>query len=295
MPEALWRYCITGWNGMPAGYIELGYVGDTLIEKRTYNIIRFTDARLDNSKQSYNSMAIFTRFSNDSVFRFVNNQDYLFFTLNVSIGDSYSTFRTAGSSTIWSDSACSSYMPLKIVDSNTVNYGGLNLQQYVLNDTLFPYLYVGSFNDSINYTLVERIGVINMYHFINTIEPPSSCEIPTDYYTVTLGRYSDDSFSHIFELCEGVGIKKSYDDQSITNIYPNPAKSYVKVSFPLHPTCSKEINVYNTNSTKVFSVTTVESTFTINTEEFTSGIYFLQCVIHENNTDKRSYQKFTII
>ncbi len=40
MQGATWRYCITNWVELPAGYNELRVVGDTIIEGNTYSIIQ---------------------------------------------------------------------------------------------------------------------------------------------------------------------------------------------------------------------------------------------------------------
>ena len=208
----------------------------------------------------------------------------------------YTTFRTAGSTTVWSDSACTSNLPLMVLDTSTVNYGGMNLKQYSLIDTAFTHIYTGSNIDTIKYLLVERIGVVNMYHFINTLEPPSSCYIPTDYYTVTLGRYSDDSFSHVFEVCGGVGVNNQSDNQNSLFVHPNPATSHITISNLAYSAYKKEIQIYNMNSQKVKSFSTQEAIVNIDIRDLPEGLYL---VLIRINTDEGNgvllHQKFYIM
>lgn len=242
MTGAEWRYCITNDLGMPAGYIDFAYTRDTMIEGTTYNVIQAVGGSDNNFHPVYaEAMALHTRFSNDSVYRYVLDAEYLYFTFNSQPGDSHLTFRSPGASNDWNTTACSSDLVLETLEISIQNYGGQSLQQWIIEDTLIHHLYDWGLSDAVTYTLVERIGVIDAYPFIFTQEPPASpgspCNLPTCSFTVTLGKYSDFEFSHEFGECLGTGIDNNDMFKPSINLYiqavPNPASTWVSFAFTL--------------------------------------------------------------
>ncbi len=232
MPGATWEYCITGWNGMPAGHLVLGLKGDTIINNKAYSIIgNISEPGWNGNKSISTLMTFYTRYSNDSVYRFVNNRVYLYFNFNNNAGDIYSTFRSAGHYYNWSDSACSSILPVKTIQTDTMLINGIQLKRSILRDTLFKILYNIPDEDEVEYTLVERIGIINGLPLINSREPAGSgdgCSLPSDYVSYTLGSYSDDAFFAIqFLTCEGVGVNDMFTEDRIVKAYPNPTNDFV--------------------------------------------------------------------
>jgi hypothetical protein len=232
---AQWTYCITGWNGQPAGEETMQMTGDTLIEGKTYKVMIFVNSgessheyKVENNND-INERMLFTRFENDTVYRFVNNQEYLFFTFNLNLGDVFTTFRTAGWNNHWQDSACTSILPLKVIEKDEINLNGQIFSRIVLQDTLISYLYDIQLDEPVTYTLIERIGVINAYPFINTIEHPNSCNLPTDFVLGSIGRYSDFEFEYEFKECQSVGIEQPVQMENSIKIYPNPSSGLVYV------------------------------------------------------------------
>lgn len=237
MPEAEWRYCITNDLGMPAGYIDFAYTMDTIIEGTTYNVIQPVGGSDNNYHPVYaESMALYTRYSNDSVYRYVLGNEYLYFTFNSQPGDSHLTFRSPGADNNWNTTACSSDLILETLETSFQNYGGQDLQQWIIEDTLIYYLYEWGLSDYVTYTLVERIGVINTYPFIFTREtsapPGSPCNMLTCFFTVTLGSYADSYFSHEFGECLGVGIDERYNRYNTIYLFPNPVYDLLHISMP---------------------------------------------------------------
>jgi|GEM_PF-870115 len=235
MPGATWEYCITGWGGMPAGHLMLGINGDTLINNRTYTII----SRLDDSvtaKEDSPLFTLYTRFSNDTVYRYVNNREYLYFNFNSNTGDVYTTFRSAGFSNNWSDSACTSVLPIKTMQVDTMMVNEMPLRRTILRDTLFKIIYSLPDDDEVEYTLLERIGIIDGLPLINSKEMKGysggGCSLPSDYATFTLGSYSDDGYSVQFSTCLGVGIDELEERMSNIKVYPNPASAFVAFEIP---------------------------------------------------------------
>ncbi len=232
MPGATWEYCITGWNGMPAGHLILGLKGDTIINNRAYRIIgTISESGWNGNRSTSALMTIYTRFSNDSVYRFVNNREYLYFNFNSSDGNVFSTFRSAGHYYNWNDSACTSILPLKTIGTDMLSLNGMQLRRSILRDTLFKTIYNVPDEDEVEYTLVERIGILNGLPLINSREPAGfgyGCSLPSDYASYTLGSYSDDEFFAVqFLNCEGVGIKDISNVYRVVKAYPNPATDYI--------------------------------------------------------------------
>jgi len=275
-PGAKWTYCLTGWNGMPAGEEMFGVTGDTIISGKLYSIIQPISLTKKNLVVNNDSVrTLYTRFVNDTVYRFVNNEEYLFFTFNLSVGDVFSTFRTAGWNSNWEDSACSSVLPLKVIEESEVELDGLILKKFILEDTLFPYLYEQSNPDPVNYILIERIGVINSYPLINTMELPGGCSFPTDWGLANLGKYSDDSFENLFEECEGVGINDILNPKNDIEIFPNPANQYVNVVQKSVPPIRFTISLL-TEFGKLFFITEMDGkSSTIDLTGYQSGYYIL--------------------
>ncbi|HZK07990.1 MAG TPA: hypothetical protein VFC92_07295 [Bacteroidales bacterium] len=250
---ATWTYCVTGWDGMPAGEEIFGVTGDTLISGNLYSIISSND-KGSKASDEWGNRALFTRSENDTVYRYVNNQEYLFFTFNLSLGDVFTTFRTAGWNNHWEDSACSSILPLKVIDESIIEIEGEYLKKFILRDTLFEHLYVPGYPEYIEYTLIERIGIINNYPLINTMEPSpdgsgNGCGLPTDWIHVNVGHYSDNNFDHLFEKCEGVGINGNLSKAHGLSIFvkPNPAKEWAAFDYTL-PVDATEATIVISNS-----------------------------------------------
>lgn len=276
MLGAKWTYCLTGWNGMPAGEETFEITGDTLIAGNLYNIISPVDVGIDNyMKNETESRRLFTRYVNDTIYRFVNNQEYLFFTFNLSIDDVFSTYRTAGWNYNWEDSACSSILPLRVIEENVVELNGQVLKKFVLEDTLFEHLYDPNYPDPVTYTLIERIGVINTYHFINTIEPPENCSLPSDWGLAELGYYTDIDFGYLFEECQGVGVYSNKKHNSEISIFPNPTKSFIEVVQTRNALGKYKISLLN-NLGQVIHATEMKSEkHRIDLSNYQNGYYFL--------------------
>jgi hypothetical protein len=217
-PDAKWTYCL--FNSVPAGELIVEVVGDTVIENRTYTIVGQTQTNKI-SDDVDPLRVLYTRYENDTVYRYVNNQEYLYFAFNLNVGDVFTTFRSSG--WMWNDSSCSSVLPLKVIEINEVELNGEIFNSYIIEDTLFQYLFDDSVYPELVYNLIDRIGVINTLPFINVGEDSGwPCMILTDYGEVELGHYSDNNFQYLFKECEGVGVDLLGRKQSEFYVYPNP-------------------------------------------------------------------------
>ncbi|MBN4071034.1 hypothetical protein JYT72_00860 [Crocinitomix catalasitica] len=120
-PNAEWTYC-TGDPELPIVYlldvVKLYYTRDTLISGTTYNVV---EPEI-NTVSNYNKY--FTRYSNDTIYRWINDTEYLYFHFNLSVGEVITTFRSIAGT---SDTSCSSLLPLEVIDSGTVSISGEDL------------------------------------------------------------------------------------------------------------------------------------------------------------------------
>ena len=230
MPGAKWTYCITS-GPSPAGYMHVSYVGDTIVNNKTYNVIRQIADSINPVPMA--SRILITRYSNDSVYRYVNQREYPYFSFNATAGSTYTSFRSAGFAEQWNDSACSSALPIKVVTAGTQTIHGLNLKKQTLHDTLFNTLYSPAVNWFPDYILVERIGVINGLPLINSSVPKGypgdGCFLPSDYAYYTLGAYSDNAFSVVFSKCQGVGIAEKSAHDNCIKLFPNPFTDHLVI------------------------------------------------------------------
>lgn len=281
MPGSVWRYCLTDWSGQPSGYLELGVVGDTILSGKSYKIITYIGQAKEPDEGSEHPMTLYTRYNNDTVYRFVNNREYLYFTYNLNVGDVFTTYRTAGFYN-WNDSACSSVLPLKVIEKETVVYEGQILRKYVLQDTLFHYLYEGTYPEVVEYTLVERIGVLNSYPLINSMEPEGEaggeCTLPSDWGSEVLGKYSDNSFEHLFSECEGVGISTVGLGNNTITISPNPTSNFIEVIQPNDIAQLLEIRIFDLAGNLLLNNQINTIRCKIDLSNFKPGSYILTCV-----------------
>ena len=225
MPGAHWEYC-RGGVGLDFRIFE--YTRDTLINSVNYQVIERINASV-----SPDPGAVYTRYSNDTVYRYVNNQDYPLFIFNAQVGDLYTTFRTDYN--VFADSSCRSILPVSIFHADTLTYGSLVLKGWDLSDTLFDDIYTG-YSPGSTWKLVERIGLINDFPFtLNIWSPISGCNFPTDVGGgFVLQFYSDSSYSYFTQYgsyCD-VGVQETTAQETI-KLFPNPANDILNLNYDL--------------------------------------------------------------
>ena len=286
-PGAKWTYCVIGWNNRPAGEEKWALSGDTLLNGKTWSMIKQERQKDSLAVSIYsNEDVLISRFSNDSIYRFMNNKEYLLFTYNLNVGDVLTTFRAAA----WyggQDSTCSSQLPLKVIEKSEVMLGSSVLQKFVLEDTLFRHLYPNYNGDDIRYVFIERIGVVNNYQFMNTLEQSGRCDlyIETSYYGI--GKYSDDNFEHIYGECPGVGLQKHESARQFLRIYPNPANNWVSFAYTLEgeqPQAVLEFRDATGKTVHQVQLSQPKGEYLWDTRELQSGTYYYS--LKTANTNK---------
>lgn len=278
MPGAQWEYCSGGaWNS----YLNYAYTKDTIINNSNYQVIEHT-----NATSSFNQGAIYTRYSNDTVYRYVHSKEYPFLIFNAAIADVYTTFRT--NLEAFADSTCSSILPIKVLQLDTVTYGTLALRHWVLEDTLFNYIYTGAYPAS-KWNIAERMGFMNNFPFTPTTITGNSCNIATDmenggYY---LHSYSDSLYNYVAPWNCSTGIGKSDQlKENKFNLYPNPANGVLNIS--ILELSQSEIIIYDIWGQEVFHCILFKEITTLAIEKLSIGFYFLKCIT-PNYTSTKSF------
>ncbi len=208
---------------------------------------------------------LLTRCHNDTVFRYVNNKEYPYFKFDMEIGDVFTTFRSAGWMNSWNDSTCSSVLPLRVIEKETLNINDVELNRYLLADTLFSYLY--GVDDTPVYELVDRIGVINAYPFINNAEG-TDCFISTDFLSVEVFKYEDKTHTFLFSECD-ITVVSEHPLEGSIEVFPNPVSETVHIE----GVEADEVMVYNALGQMVKMV---RGTNEIDLSGLVEGVYMLR-------------------
>lgn len=266
IPGAHWEYCRGGFG---ANFRIFEYTKDTIINSKSYQVID-----LVNSTSIPYLGAVYTRYSNDTVYRYVQSKDYPFLIFNGQIGDIYTTFRTRLES--FADSACNSILPLQVLDLDTVNYASLSLERWKLKDTLFDDIYTGVAYPPCEWFIAERIGFLNDFPFTpDKSIYGNNCNLGTDaeeHYV--LSYYSDSSYVYDTGWNCSVGLSETSIEDLIL-VYPNPANDqlYVDVSHSKSPT---QLTFQNILGQELFKSSCNNEVISIKTDGFPPGSYILK-------------------
>lgn len=276
MPGAEWTYCL---------YTELGECyakevwrvsGDSLIGNKTYNVIQPVDSL--GYPVANSGKMLLTRYENDTVYRFVGGKEYLYFSFNLNEGDVFTTFRSAG----WgangvpnygNDSTCTAQKPLRVVRKTETQLGGLALNEYLVEDTLFEALYQIEGQHKY-WNIADRIGPIDTYPLIDIKENgfyDGGSEVECHYLVCSpiayLSAYRDDGFEQVWYVCHPTALNENVGNNRIT-LYPNPASNLVRIE----GVDAVEVQVYNALGQLVMSE---QGTNEIGVVDLPKGIYLL--------------------
>jgi hypothetical protein len=229
---------------------------------------------------SFNTGSVYTRQSNDTVYRYVQSEDYVFLVFNAQLNDVYTTFRTDFD--LFSESTCTTLLPVKVLDLDTLSFGTLNLERWLLKDTLFDDIYIG-YGPASTWQVVERIGFLNDFPFtLNWNFSGNFCSLASDMgpgYHLTY--YSDSSYSYLTpSVCMGNSIYKSDDDLTF-KISPNPASAFVNVHYNLPSgTKSAEISLFDYTGKRIYNsqLEQGQGEKTISLADVKQGFYFLSVI-----------------
>jgi len=214
---AEWTYCygpVFTWGFFGSEYCT--YTRDTIVNGDFYNVL----------EDPFNPEGLYTtyltRYSNDTVYRWVNNQEYLFFHFQMHLGEEILTYRSRAGS---DDSLCNADLSLIVVDSNTVMVGTEELTRWKLRDTM---LYNDGFVGYCDYWIYERIGFVSRY-WLYSQEDWALCDgaiLEAGYSNI--GHYTDQTWTNHWQNCETSGFESEHSLQFV--IFPNPTKNIINTS-----------------------------------------------------------------
>lgn len=268
MPGAHWEYCR---GGLGTDFRIFEYTGDTIINSTNYQVIEQI-----NVSTFPNVGPVYTRYSNDTVYRYVQSQEYPFLIFNAQLSDVYTTFRT--DLEVFADSGCRSILPVKVWQLDTLIFGSLTLKQWLLEDTLFDDIYSGSAQASV-WKIVERIGFINDFPFtLNVMFAGNSCVFPSDMGGgFILYSYSDSTYSYTstWNCSYEIGINDQSNETKI-HLYPNPANSILNISIS-NNILPVSLTINNVWGQEIFQCILSDETNSVSSEKFPGGYYFVKC------------------
>lgn len=267
MPGAHWEYCR---GGLGTDFRVFEYTRDTIINSTNYQVIEQV-----NVTAFPNVGAVYTRYSNDTVYRYVQSQEYPFLIFNALLGEVYSTFRTDFD--VFSDSTCRSILPVKIIQFDTVTYGPQTLERWKLVDTLFDEIYVGSAQAS-TWDIVERIGFMNDFPFtLNFTFSGNSCVFPSDMGDgFVLHLYSDSSYSYItpWNCSYAIGIDEQLTEMEPV-LYPSPTSDVLNISISDN-TGTAYVEIFNIWGQEVYHTYVATEIASISIVNFPDGFYLVR-------------------
>jgi hypothetical protein len=283
-PGATWQYCIYGdypWFLVWSNTFE--YTTDTIFGQHTYAVVQLTevnDQPLASDGSSWwfpeENMRTFFRQSDDTIYRYVNGQDYVFMVNGIETGEGFSTFRSVEDN--WHQWNCSIGLPLEIVSVEQIEINGTFYRQVALSD-MDPYF---EENEMIHY-FVEGIGLLHRYPYL-TPEHISSWENPTvgnladcvggvSHSPVSyLNHYHDNSVSIDFFQCNTVATNDTDTQKSGIFIYPNPGSDIIF----LKGTALNKVTLFDMQGREVWKSELHQNDTSIDVSHLPKGMYLLR-------------------
>lgn len=243
-PGAEWEICHSQpWGGDSYSITpSIRYEKDTIINSTEYQIT---------SRQTANGQIMiefYTRFNQDTIFRNVNGNEYMFFTYNVVVGDTLFPLRTGIDD--YNEDTCSYSLELLCLDIYPISIDGnmLNLYEFVdVGNSIFGLN--GPSGQTTKYYWVEVIGWVSRFPWL--IEPSEeTCnEIIFDDGLEFPIYYTDSTRSWAIEFQENdlvcdtlLSVEENFLNISL---YPNPARKGKPIYFKGLPSNSR-IEIINT-------------------------------------------------
>ena len=212
---ASWKY--SHFNFAIEGYTEINYIGDTVINGQSVQLLDKHINAYDFISSQYIDIDLgeeFTYESNGVVYLWYNNDWDTLYNFNADIGESW---RMAKQPFL---NACDSNSTLTVTATGNKLINGITLK-YLVVDFNFPFGYSD--------TIVEKIGFISSYML-----PYDICDGALDAHEGGAFRcYQDNNFStykpHFSEDCDFiVGIEENTIERDIV-LVPNPAASHIEI------------------------------------------------------------------
>lgn len=273
-PGATWNICSYYPIGSPQLQdlpLDLSYTKDTIINTTTYSIIDYP--------ASYRPYRILTSFSNDTIYRLINSTEHLFFTYDVSLGDTLSLTRTGVND--YGQDTCGNTLNLWHNQVSLITYNNQIYERwhFVELDNGNPYLSeqeyywlenVGWFNGNGSAWPVRNdIPWITSNYQINCSDGEDGLHV--EYYYVS--DYFDNNTSiHIRDCNDNSSVKEESDNSF--QVFPNPVQNQITVN------CSKKEGVLKLTSLdgkvlRQIKLNSQQEIYVLDVEDLTYGFYLI--------------------
>ncbi len=298
---ATWKYCL--YSNHPGAHWTQSqtfeYTADTLLDGKTYAMIRLTevnDEALAPDGSSWwvpeENMRTYFRQSGDTIYRYANEQDYIFMVMGIDIDESIIAFRSLADE--WQSFACTDQMQLTVEAVSETDYNGTTYREVRFKDQ-DPYFEGTSMGE---YTFIEGIGVKNLFPYIYeehlSVWGDSEGETLQDCiggvsHSVQGGMlyaYHDENVSIDLMECDISLSSEVTEEPSALHIYPNPSSDRIFIELPSHATSPVFLSIYDMSGRLVLSET-IPSSGSLDIRSLPPGIYVAQVMVNDQSLSEK--------
>lgn len=231
-PNSEWSYCIDGFGG-PYGTHTYIYSRDTTLNDTTYAMIRRKFAHYTNDEPYTDQDAFdndnmtFLRQANDTIYRRVDNTEYVFFINGLNVGDTFTTYRSVMMNTnvFW----CIPDLDLQVIEVTTVTIEGEEYRRVSMQDVNIQEIgaEIPTPSQPVVYHYIEGIGLENNFPYFLTLTYSfgGECGMVTD------GADGEYLFAY----------QNNDEDLVIFDCIPSGVSEYQAIQFSIAPNPAREI------------------------------------------------------
>ncbi|MGB6034939.1 MAG: T9SS type A sorting domain-containing protein [Cryomorphaceae bacterium] len=272
-----WTYCYSVDNQTTLGASVFEYTGDSAITDTSYAIVRSTTWL--NEPESYqealeNERLLLFRQSNDTIFRRIEETEFVFFINGMEIGDGFTTFRsTINSPNLFS---CQMEMVLEVVEVSQEEINGEFYRFVKMEDIFFDEVYFALTNAPRYFTFIEEIGLQTNFPYFNpNALIGAGCTDFIDGNTAsTLIEYNGEE---MFGTSECIPTSTVNQFEHTFNLYPNPANDVIRWNDSF-----QALIIYDVTGKVVLQNTQDLNTQSLDVRDLNSGFYTV--VVEKENT-----------
>lgn len=285
---ATWEYCFFGdypwffvWN------YTFAYNADTIINGHSYAevaLTHFNHQPVLANDPSHNSMKpTYYRQDGDTIYRYVNGQDYLYMINGLELDEEFTTFRPVSYN--WNEWSCTPELPLKVNEVTEQQFGS-NTYRVVEMKDMDLYLPDENWGTNLIYlhTFIEGIGLMGQFPYItyghlsgspNDVASLEECVAGISHEGVTtLAHYHDNEVSIDFIDCIIVSTRNADPENTGLKLFPNPASTTVTLNLPDQNLSAATL--YDMQGREVLSLPLSPTEPAINVHHLPKGMYLIR-------------------